>query len=480
MLSTIIAVLLSFQVVSGPDSIPPFQPSVPVKVVGDSIKEEFVRIQRVIIVGNTKTREQIIKREFDFEVGSTYLRSELLKTLQKDKSKIFNTRLFVSVDVRLIDLSPGQVEVLVDVSERWYFFPSPIFKLADRNFNDWWQNQNANLNRVEYGVRLQQDNLRGMNEKLRVMGQFGFTRQFAVGYLFPYINKKQTLGLSFNFGYSENYSIAYRSLNNKLQFVRDDKIVRNTYMGNFAFTFREAFYNTHYVQLEYMNNWVSDTISTLNPDYFLDGRNTQEYLRFRYEFKRDLRDIAAYPLSGFLLHFRFRNYGLGLSKDISKTDFEASFDRYLRLKHNFFVSFSSTASYSIPKRIPYNEFQGLGFNQNYLRGYELYVMEGHGYGLLKSNIKYRLLNGKLNLGKFMPLEQFRTVPYGLFLKAYIDQGYVLNRLPYPGNERLMNTYLIGYGLGIDYVSFYDAVIRFEFSQNRMGERGFFLHFKADL
>jgi hypothetical protein len=46
--------------------------------------------------------------------------------------------------------------LLVDVNERWYTFPVPIFELSDRNFNEWWQNYNHDFRRVNYGLRLYQ------------------------------------------------------------------------------------------------------------------------------------------------------------------------------------------------------------------------------------------------------------------------------------------------------------------------------------
>ena len=41
-----------------------------------------------------------------------------------------------------------------------------------------------------------------------------------------------------------------------------------------------------------------------------------------------------------------------------------------------------------------------------------------------------------------------------------------------------NEFLYGYGLGIDFVTYYDIVFRVEFSANKFGETGLFLHFNA--
>jgi len=48
------------------------------------------------------------------------------------------------------------------------------------------------------------------------------------------------------------------------------------------------------------------------------------------------------------------------------------------------------------------------------------------------------------------------------------------------NNQLENSLLIGYGLGIDFVTYYDLVFRLEYSMNRMNEHGFFIHFMAPI
>jgi hypothetical protein len=75
---------------------------------------------------------------------------------------------------------------------------------------------------------------------------------------------------------------------------------------------------------------------------------------------------------------------------------------------------------------------------------------------------------------------FKTVPVALYLKAHADAGYVWDRNQLPGNERLANQLLPGAGIGLDLVTFYNLVFRGEYSVNGRGERGFYLHFAADL
>ena len=44
------------------------------------------------------------------------------------------------------------------------------------------------------------------------------------------------------------------------------------------------------------------------------------------------------------------------------------------------------------------------------------------------------------------------------------------------NNNLTNSLLIGRGISLDYVTYYDKLLRIEFSVNHLGEKGVFLHF----
>jgi hypothetical protein len=44
------------------------------------------------------------------------------------------------------------------------------------------------------------------------------------------------------------------------------------------------------------------------------------------------------------------------------------------------------------------------------------------------------------------------------------------------DNTLSNSLLWGKGISLDYVTYYDKLLRIEFSVNRLGEKGVFLHF----
>jgi hypothetical protein len=63
--------------------------------------------------------------------------------------------------------------------------------------------------------------------------------------------------------------------------------------------------------------------------------------------------------------------------------------------------------------------------------------------------------------------------------VFYDAAYVRDR-QFGDTSPLSNRYLHGMGAGIDYVTYYDLVFRVEYSWNREGEHGLFLHFTAPI
>jgi hypothetical protein len=96
-------------------------------------------------------------------------------------------------------------------------------------------------------------------------------------------------------------------------------------------------------------------------------------------------------------------------------------------------------------------------------------------------LRYQIIKPQIKTIPFLPLEKFNTFHYACYAGIFADMGYVqsLNEQSQMMNS-LSNTVLYGYGAGIDFVTYYDIVIRAEYSFNRQGENGFFLHFNSPL
>src|SRR5688572_6301507 len=259
----------------------------------------FIEINRIFIIGNKITRDHIILRELTFKTGDVVYSLDLPGILDLDKKKLINTRLFNTVDIRTLELDSSKMDLLIDLNERWYTFPSPVFELADRNFNEWWQTYNHDFNRVNYGLRLDQFNMRGRNETLRLHAQFGYTRRFEIMYRFPYIDKRQKHGLIVGFRFLEAKNLAYQTLDHKLDYLEADDILQTVRNVTLTYTYRPSFYESHALRAEYTDTRIHDTIAYLKPDYLQRGELQQKYPSLTYQFISDHRDYVGYPLRGY-------------------------------------------------------------------------------------------------------------------------------------------------------------------------------------
>ena len=165
-----------------------------------------VIINKININGNKKTKKNIITRELSFREGQEFDKEKILSMINEDERKIINTNLFneVNIYIRLIDFDNSKsqkVDIDIDVIESFYWIPSVLFELSDRNFNDWWQNFDHDLNRINYGLGLTQYNLTGKSDEFELKFRLGFIKEFYVSYYIPYLSKKQKGGLKFNVNY---------------------------------------------------------------------------------------------------------------------------------------------------------------------------------------------------------------------------------------------------------------------------------------
>lgn len=447
----------------------------------DTLANRIVTINRVLIIGNKITRDRIISRELSLSPGDTINTNRLDLILQQDQQKIYNLRLFNTVTIKRLEITSNQIDLLVEVNERWYTFPVPIFELSDRNFNEWVQNYGADFKRINYGLRLFQYNFRGRNETLRFTAQFGFTRRFELSYRIPYIDKQQKHGLIFDFSYSEPKNLAYFTDDHKLSFEEGRKTLRTTYGAGVTYTYRKSFYETHSFSMGYQDNQIADTIAFLNPNYYGEGSVHQRYGGFTYSFVSEHRDVIAYPLTGYQITAFVHRAGLGFESNVNQWELNLTYAKYLDLKSNFFLSNFSSVYVSTPTNQPYSMYSALGYRRQLVKGYEVYVIEGPNFFLNKSTLRKKIFSRTWQIDE-MPVEQFRHFPLTIYLKTYLDLGYVENYPYYQEqnlNTRLSNRMLVGTGGGIDIVTAYDAVIRIEYTFTREKTSGFFFHMKKE-
>jgi outer membrane protein assembly factor BamA len=475
MLALLLSLTLSFNNVVALDS-GMYLPSDSVTHVSE--KDLPVTIDNIFFIGNKVTKEDIMLREMSINRGDVYNKQDLENILVLDKSKLINTRLFNSVEISILHLSETLIDVVVNVSERWYTFPVPIFDLVDRNFNDWWQNQDKDFSRTNLGIKLYRNNFRGRNEALRLLLQLGYTKQFGITYKIPYLDANKQHGITLNFDYAENKNIAVRTVNHKPVFFDSEETLRIRRNYAIGYNYRRSFYSFHSFNIEYNYNTINDTIVGINPEYYEPEKITQRFFELTYTFTYDRRDAAPYPLKGHRLDVLVEKQGIGAFDDIDRAEINVNYTKFLDLGKGFYVANYLSGLSSLPSRQPYSNLGALGYRKDFIRGYELYLIESKNFILNRTTFKKRLLSVIGNM-RFLPIDQFKKIPLDIYFKVYFDSGYAENFENYDLNTTLSDRYLFGTGAGIDFVTYYDSVIRLEYSVNRENQAGFFLHFKKE-
>ena len=445
-----------------------------------SAQNDHVIINAIKVAGNKHTKDRIILREMDLAIGDTIPLKGLQERLETNKNYIMNTGLFVFMDINISnwDYDKNKIDLLLKVQEAWYIYPFPIFELADRNFNVWWSEQNRSLKRVNYGIRFVHLNTTGNKDPLKLQFHLGYTQKLELVYSFPALNKSQTFGLIGEFFYARNKEIAYKTIGDKLAFERrEEEFPLQRFRTGVNFFYRPKIKSVFYGKVEFQKNTITDyVISELNPNYFLNGKTSQQLLYLRLEYAYENRDIKPYPLSGNFFSTVVEKEGVGFFNDRNGLYLTSTFGQYFSLNNRWSTeTIFKTKLALIRQEQPYNNYWSLGYLEDVLSGYEFYVIDGLDYFYAKTALRFRLFNGRVNWGKHMPLQAFREMPYKVYFVLNNDFGYV-NSTQFNDANTLGNQALWGSGIGLDIVLFYDKVIKIEYSMNHLLEKGLYLHY----
>ena len=438
-------------------------------------QNDVTTIQSITIIGNKKTKDKIIYRELDFKIGDEISLIDFEKRMKENERLVLNTGMFSKVEITSAQKN-NQAAIQINVQENWYIYPIPLVELADRNFNVWWVEQNRKFNRLNLSMRFYHLNLTGNQDRLKILTQVGYTQKLELEYTYQGINKAQTIGLTTNLLFTRNKEIGYASFGNKLLFDREEDIfqLKRTRLG-VGVIYRPGILFYHTGTVNYHQNNITDTVAIeLNPDYFLDGREQQQYISLSYNLAYDNRDIKPYPETGSYSLVEIQKDGFGIFDDRNSLRLTAEVRKYLTHSKRWSSSISLKGRTElIRKKHSYYNSRALGYLEDFIRGYQYYVVDGQDYLYFKSSLRYKIVDREIQFGKWVFIDQFRVAPLKIYLTANYDGGRVWDEY-YQENNPLTNTYLQGGSLGVDFVVYYDKVLRFEYSFNHLQEKALFL------
>ena len=453
-------------------------------VFGHAVAQsDYVVIDSLTIIGNKRTKANIILREVNIHAGDTIPVNDLLDRIEWNRQRIIATRLFNRVDIVVLTWSLDQhLHVQIEVEETWYLWPVPIFEIADRNFNVWWYEMERDPRRTNYGLALYHANTTGRRDNLHFVFRYGFNRKYEIEYGRPYIDKRQKLGLRMGFYYARTNDVGYKVEDNRLVFYRDRELPQvESYRGHILLRYRPKILNRHEVGFRYFDIQVAGNVPyQLNPDFFLDGSRRMRYFSISYNYRTDHRDVQAYPQSGYLSEISLRKDGFGLpfeNRNTLRLEQMVAFwqplaNRVVSDTRIFYMTHLQRG-----KQDFYN-YRGLGYGNATMRGYETYVINGIDYVMAQQSFLYKFFDKTIDFS-FMQLPKVGKVPIMVGLSGQFDGGFA-NDPFYSQDNDMTNRWLYSSGVGIDVVYFNRARLHGHLTLNHTGQHGFFLQLNAGL
>jgi hypothetical protein len=461
--------------------------------VPDTLDSPFVKITGVEIIGNNLTRPPIIIRELDFKIGdslATFQKgkrinisdrnfypgdsSELRLRMNYSRENLINTKLFLAVDLSLKKIMDNQYKVVIDVAERHYWWLFPVPKLNAPNFNEWIRD--IDWSYLSVGLFFSHNNLFGLSHQTSVFALVGKTWGFSLGYKIPWVGKGKKAGLTIMTGYSNNYYVEYASVDNKRQMIYAPNSSRVARIGA-KLTLRPGLYNYGTVRLtgEYIK--ISDSVFKLDSNYLAGNKKTNASLSLYADYYYDTRNSHSYPLKGNMMKVFVNKIGMGLvSKDVDIFYYGFDFHFYQTISRKWYVAEMVKAEYSAGENAPYYyQLNMTNSGTDFIRGFDLFTLKGDQMYYTRNNIKYELVKpGIREVKEGQKKNQFKALQYAFYLNAFADAGYIVNK--FTDVNPYNNMILLSYGLGIDFVTYYDLVIRFEYAFTSVGTHGFFFGF----
>lgn len=446
-------------------------------------QDSCVVLTRINLEGINVTKPSVIYRELLVKVGDTISESRFNELLKESRENILNMSVFNFVDFVVeedADVANGKV-LTIKFVERWYVWPIPYLRYADRNLMSWFKG--GDISRLSYGFDLECKNLWGLLHKLNLTLIFGYNQKYALTYDIPYLTDKQRLGLEASVGYTRDKEVAYATSDDKVLYYKAyEGCPHEAFFAYVKPYFRFGCRNKLFITAQYDDRTFSDTLVSLNPSLGCDDGNRFRYLTLSAVFKNDFRDDHNYPLDGHYLELEATKIGMGVFNNEPDVFYgKVTADWYTLIYDRFYWASNITAKLSSNSDPPYFLLKGLGYGNDYVRTLDLYVVDAMNFVVFKNNLKFAILRPVTKNIPFIKNERFGKIHLALYANLFFDFARTWNvDVPSGTTSRLANEWIYGTGVGIDFVTYYDKVLRLEYGFNGLGESGFFIHLVAPI
>ncbi len=410
----------------------------------DSLKQnENVHVDSIKIVGNKQTKDFIILRELNFQVGDTINES----VLHYNRERIFSLGLFNRVDLIVVKNADTTI-VVIDVDETWYIYPIPF-----------WYIEKGLLSNSTVGINLSWKNFRGRNETLQSSFGIGFNTFLSVQYDNPAIIYDNNIGLTFGFGYYRTANI-----NEEAKLVVNSDFNYKIIKGNIGFYKRINQFNLFGISVGFDNRQLD-----ISPENKLtaSGTSVDNYPWISAYYFFDSRDLKQFSQNGLLIYGDILHKGFGL-KGISYNIFNFDFREYHELIGQLSTKWRFKYRQTFGKLVPFYDYSFLGYSDR-IRGHSNDYGEGENSLLTSLEFSFPLLK-EWNVSLDLPLipKSLTSARIEMYLHAFTDAGTTFNE----GEPLFFNKFYSGYGLGLTVLILPFNAIRFEYAINELGKGEF--------
>lgn len=431
------------------------------------IADSSVFIRHIVINGNKITRGAVIDRELVFNIGDSC--KQWQAAAQKSRENLLNTNLFNDVTIHL-----NNDTAIINVTERWYWWPNLFVMSEDPDVNIWVRH--PKLNRLSYGITLENINFRGRKEILQLGFKTGFNESAFLFYSVPFINRERKVGLQVAAGLSRSREMFVDSRNNSMvYFSNNSKTLEKGLYTDITLTYRPAYRFVVKLRSSFDFSQIADTVLFSNPQY--QSSPTLQFGSVNIIFQNDQRDHRAYPLQGYFIQGEINiSSGSFSNKNLYKHIYAAAnFKKLFKISKLLYSAHSVEGRYGFDRQNWFYDYsRPTGITKN-VRGYELYYFPGSSYWLSRQQLKVLLLNNQKVKLPLIRMSQFNPAPLYVSFNVFSDIGKWYAVYKFTENS-MSDKSQISVGAGIDLSTYYNKIIRVEYVLNKEGKKGLYLQF----
>jgi outer membrane protein assembly factor BamA len=404
-------------------------------------------VDTVIVVGNKRTLDYVILDEMSLKRGSQASNA----SIEYDRNRIYSLGLFTSVDIQY-DSIPDQRFLLVDVRERWYLIPLPIFGFRD-----------GDPKKPYYGAGVIDNNFRGRNQRLFGSAVFGYDPSFSFSFTDPLVDREHALFIGTSVGTSNvrNRSLAESAITGDFD---ERHVDLNATLGKRLTIFENVFSQTglHYVRVsQYRQGRTAST----------DGTDLYLYLSIGYT--RDTRDLREYAMNGTFLSLSYTKNGLG-EGTVDYSRIGADFRGYVPLAADLSIAGRVQGEIVSGTIIPTYAHSYFGSSER-IRGEYRTIREGENIAGSSLELRWIVFGPKTFLFTALPFPpEFAVWRFGVALALFTDNGAAWFR-----HDRVTaNSFASGYGAGIHFLLPYSYILRTEYAWDEYGKGQFIIDLRT--